>query len=403
VRDPSPRLAEALGSAYAYVVQETADGTGGALRRAVAAFSPQTTQIAVINSDTPFISTESLRRLAAAHIRAGAALTLLTAREAQSSGLGRVLYEGGEVAEIVEASAEGYTRTAEAPVNCGAYCIDAQWLRAVLPKLPLHGNEYYLTDLVTLARSSGRRVEAVLAEDPWEALGVNTRVDLARAEQELRQRTIERLMLEGVTVMDPATTYVDAGVRVGQDTVIRPNTYLYGKTVIGEECVIGPGSQIVDSQIGNRCKVWSSALEEATLEDDVNVGPFSHLRPGAYICQGVHIGNFGEIKKSRLGRGVKMGHFGYVGDASIGADTNLGAGMITCNFDGIDHHPTEVGEDAFIGSDTMLVAPVKVGARSATGAGAVVTADVPPDTVVVGVPARKIPSKTPWQRIQEAR
>jgi bifunctional UDP-N-acetylglucosamine pyrophosphorylase/glucosamine-1-phosphate N-acetyltransferase len=197
-------------------------------------------------------------------------------------------------------------------------------------------------------------------------------------------------MLAGVTMMNPASTYIEAGVTIGKDTVVMPNTYIQGDTAIGEGCEIGPNAHIRNSQIGNRCKVFMSVMESARLEDDVDIGPFARLRKGAHLMTHVHMGNFGEVKDSTLGPGVKMGHFSYIGNAKIGANTNIGAGTITCNYDGAKKHPTEIGEDVFIGSDTMLVAPLKIGARSRTGAGAVVTKDVPEDTLVVGMPARAI-------------
>jgi bifunctional UDP-N-acetylglucosamine pyrophosphorylase / glucosamine-1-phosphate N-acetyltransferase len=200
-------------------------------------------------------------------------------------------------------------------------------------------------------------------------------------------------MLSGVTFIDPAITYIEPGVKIGRDTILYPNTYLRGNTVIGEGCVIGPNTIIEDTQIGNRCTILCSVLESALLEDDVDMGPFAHLRKGAHLATGVHMGNFGEIKNSYLGPETKMGHFSYIGDAQIGANVNIGAGTITCNFDGVNKHKTELADGVFIGSDTMLVAPVKMGEGARSGAGAVVTKDVPPHTTVVGVPAHPIIKK----------
>ncbi|MFQ5861213.1 MAG: bifunctional N-acetylglucosamine-1-phosphate uridyltransferase/glucosamine-1-phosphate acetyltransferase, partial [Dehalococcoidia bacterium] len=279
-------------------------------------------------------------------------------------------------------------------VNAGVYCFQAGWLWEHLRQLaPGPEGEVYLTALVALAVDSGARVEGLRCEEPWEVLGVNHRVQLAQAEAVMRQRIRERWMLEGVTIVDPASTYIDASVELGQDTVIQPNTTLAGRTRVGRGCLLGPGSIIVDSTVGDRCRVVASMLEESVLEPDVDVGPFSHLRPGAHVESGVHIGNFVEVKQSRLAQGVRVGHFSYIGDASIGARANIGAGTITCNFDGVKKHRTVVEEEAFVGCDTMLVAPVKVGARAVTGAGSVVTKDVPPDTLAVGVPATTRPRR----------
>ncbi len=209
-----------------------------------------------------------------------------------------------------------------------------------------------------------------------------------RAQALVRQHLCQRLMLTGVTIVDPATTYIEDSVSVGAETVIHPNTVISGRTRIGRACQIGPNTIVSHSTIGDRCRVVASMVEGAVLEDDVGVGPFSHLRSGAYLARGVHVGNFAEVNRSRLGQGAKMGHFGYVGDAQVGDEVNIGAGTVTCNFDGVSKHRTSVGRGAFIGSDTMLVAPVRVGDGASTAAGSVVNRDVPPDTLAVGAPAQ---------------
>jgi bifunctional UDP-N-acetylglucosamine pyrophosphorylase/glucosamine-1-phosphate N-acetyltransferase len=209
-----------------------------------------------------------------------------------------------------------------------------------------------------------------------------------RAQALVRQRLCQRLMLAGVTIVDPATTYIEDSVAVDAQTFIYPNTVISGRTRIGRACQIGPNSIVSDSTIGDRCRVVASVVEGTVLEDDVGVGPFSHLRSGTYLASGAYVGNFAEVKKSRLGPGAKIGHFGYVGDAQVGDEVNIGAGTVTCNFDGVSKHRTIIGQGALIGSDTMLVAPVRVGDGASTGAGSVVNRDVPPDTVVVGMPAR---------------
>jgi bifunctional UDP-N-acetylglucosamine pyrophosphorylase/glucosamine-1-phosphate N-acetyltransferase len=225
-------------------------------------------------------------------------------------------------------------------------------------------------------------------------MGINTRVHLAEAETILRQRINQEWMLSGVTMTDPATTYIEAGVKIGQDTILQPNTHLQGDTQIGEDCIIGPNVVIRQSQVGNQCKILNSVVEYARLEDHVEIGPFGHLRKGAHLAEGVHMGNFGEVKNSTLGPGTKMGHFSYIGDATIGKNVNIGAGTITANYDGEKKNHTEIADDVFIGSDTMLVAPLKIEKGARTGAGSVVTKDVKEDTVVVGVPARAIRRKS---------
>jgi bifunctional UDP-N-acetylglucosamine pyrophosphorylase/glucosamine-1-phosphate N-acetyltransferase len=276
-------------------------------------------------------------------------------------------------------------------LNVGAYCFDAAWLWDALHRIQISPKgEYYLTDTVELAVSENRPVQAIVMDDFAETIGVNTRVHLAEAEAAMRRRINERHMLAGVSFIDPASTYIEAQVSIAADTVIWPNTYLFGQTVIGQRCQIGPNSHISDTRIGNDCKVFMSVTESAVLEDHVDIGPFARLRKGAYLSRGVHMGNFGEVKDSTLGPGVKMGHFSYIGNATIGSETNIGAGTITCNFDGVNKHATLIGEDVFIGSDTMLVAPLTIGDGARTGAGAIVTKNVAADTLVVGMPARAI-------------
>jgi bifunctional UDP-N-acetylglucosamine pyrophosphorylase/glucosamine-1-phosphate N-acetyltransferase len=227
-------------------------------------------------------------------------------------------------------------------------------------------------------------------DDLEETIGVNTRVHLSDVEVAMRRRINQLHMLNGVTMIDPASAYIEADVVIGRDTVIMPNTFLFGKTEVGEGNVIGPNTIIRNSKVGNGCKILASDIESAVLENDVDMGPFARLRKGAHLGNHVHMGNFGEVKDSYLAEGVKMGHFSYIGNAQIGSNTNIGAGTITCNYDGEKKHATEIGEDVFIGSDTMLVAPVKLGNGARTGAGAIVTKNVPEDTLVVGMPARAI-------------
>ena len=385
-------VCEFLGETARCVVQDPQLGTGHAVQQAEAMLKGRTDLVLVTYADMPLLRVETLNRLTETQRANPGPVTMLTVSAEEPRGFGRVVRgANGRVQAIVEEAAATPEQLKIKELNVGAYCFSADWLWEALQRLPLsEKGEYYLTDTVALAVKAGLPVQAVVTDDPVETIGINTRVHLAEAETAMRQRINAAHMLAGVTMIDPQTIYVEAGVTIGRDTVLWPNSYLQGGTRIGENCEIGPNCIIRDTVIGNDCLVLASVLEGALLEDDVDIGPFAHLRKGAHLCKGVHMGNFGEVKDSTLGPGTKMGHFSYIGNAAIGPNVNIGAGTITCNYDGVRKNPTEIGEDVFIGSDTMLVAPVKLGARSRTGAGAVVTKDVPPDTLAVGMPARAI-------------
>jgi bifunctional UDP-N-acetylglucosamine pyrophosphorylase/glucosamine-1-phosphate N-acetyltransferase len=381
-----------IGEAAVCVVQEQQLGTGHALLQARPVLAGKTDYVLVTYGDMPLLRAETLQQLVAAQQANQGPISMLTVIHDNPRGFGRILRKpDGSVAAIVEENQATPEQLQIKELNVGAYCFDANWLWDSLQRIQLSPKgEYYLTDTVALAVKDGLSVQAILMDDFGETIGVNTRVHLAEAEAAMRRRINEAHMLAGVSLIDPASTYIEAQVSIARDTVIWPNTYLFGKTSIGENCQIGPNSHIRDTLIGNGCKVLMSVIESAVLEDHVDMGPFARLRKGAHLSQGVHMGNFGEVKDSTLGPGVKMGHFSYIGNATIGADTNIGAGTITCNYDGEKKHATIIGEDVFIGSDTMLVAPVTLGDGARTGAGAIVTRDVPADTLVVGVPARAI-------------
>jgi bifunctional UDP-N-acetylglucosamine pyrophosphorylase/glucosamine-1-phosphate N-acetyltransferase len=383
---------EFVGQAAACILQEPQLGTGHAVLQAESWITGQTDLVLVTYADMPLLRPETLTRLVAVQKRNHGPLSILTTRSAEPRGFGRVIRaDDGSLAAIVEEAAANRAQLAIQELNVGAYCFRADWLWGALHRIPVsQKGEYYLTDTVGLAVVDGERVGSLTLQDPSEAIGVNTREQLAEAEAIMRGRINARHMLSGVTIVDPAATYIEPGVRIGRDSVVWPNTYLRGETRIGRGCELGPETIIADSRIGRGVRVLKSVLEGAVVEDGVDMGPFAHLRRGARLCRGVHMGNFGEVKDSTLGPRTKMGHFSYIGNAKIGADVNIGAGTITCNYDGEKKNPTEIGPGAFIGSDTMLVAPVKIGARAKTGAGAVVTRDVAADTLAVGVPARPI-------------
>ena len=384
----SGALKQALGNRVSYVAQPEPLGTGHALLQARTALE-EVDNVAVLHGDVPLIRSGTLRAMMQLHLETQACITLLTATVDRADGLGRVVRDpSGHVSAVVEESSANDATLAIAEVNGGMYCFRSSWLWPSLDALkPGPSGEMLLTDLISAAYRQGMVVSSLQAGHPQEVLGVNTRVQLAQAEAALRQQILEDWMLSGVTIPDPATAYVDLQARLGQDTLVLPNTHITGDSRIGIGCEIGPNTVIDDSKIGNGCRVGVSVVRGSTLEDDVEVGPFSNIRPGTHLERGVHIGSYAEVKNSRLGRGTRSGHFSYIGDAHVGANVNIGAGTVTCNYDGASKHVTRIEDDVLIGSDTMLVAPISVGARSETGAGAVVTRDVPPDTLVVGVPA----------------
>jgi len=382
----------ALGDRVVYVTQAEPLGTGHAVRQAEPLLRGESDLVLVMYADMPLLMGETLRALVETQKHNPGPLTMLTFVSPRPSDFGRVVRDArGDVAGIVEVAQATPEQRRITELNVGFYCFRADWLWGALPRLPLSPKgEYYLTDVVALAVAEGGRVAAVTTDDEAETLGINTRAQLAQAEAALRQRLNEKWMEAGVTLIDPATTYIEPTAQLGRDTVVWPNTHIQKGSVIGENCVIGPNTIIRDTTIGNDCHIECSVLEGAFLADEVHLGPFAHLRKGARLERGVHMGNFGEVKNATLGPGAKVGHFSYIGDATIGANVNIGAGTITCNFDGVKKSRTVIGDDAFIGSDTMLVAPVTLGHSARTGAGAVVTKNVPDHSLAVGVPARVI-------------
>ena len=388
VVSPGHRAAieQELGDAVEYAVQPQPQGTADALAAAAGLLQGQAARLLVCGGDTPLVSAESVRRLLAAGD--GAPMALLAGEPLWPLDLGRVIESGAGIERIIEAAEDADGAGAQARQNAGVYAFDAEWLWAALPQVGFSSSgERYLTDLAEIAARQGTPAAAAALQDPEELFGVNDRQQLAAAEFAMRERIRRHWMQHGVTLSDPGSVYIDADAVIGQDTVVRPNTSILGRSVIGEDCEIGPNSIIRDSSVGQGCRVTASMLEEAILGDGSDIGPFSHLRPGAHIEAGVHLGNFVEVKESRIASGSAMGHFGYVGDAEVGPGVNLGAGVITCNYDGKDKHRTIIEAGAFIGCDTMLVAPVSVGAGAITGAGAVITRDVPAARLAVGVPA----------------
>ena len=386
---------ETLGDKARYVVQEPQLGTAHAVQCAREVLRGKSDIVLVANSDFPLITAQTYALLVQTHQESGSRLTLSTVVSDEPRGFARILRDGeGHIVAIVEDKDATLQQKKINELNSNPYCFDAEWLWEALDRVEKSTvGEYYLTDLVGIASKSGQPVGSIEIEDNRESIGINNRVHLAEATKVIQQRINRTWMLAGVTMIDPDKVFIDDTVTLGRDTVLYPEVYLRGESAVGEGCQIGPSVILEDTTVGSRCKLLYAMLESAKLEDDVDMGPFGHLRRGAHLDDNVHMGNFGEVKNSYLAPGVKMGHFSYIGDAHIGRNANIGAGTVTCNFDGEGKFKTEVGEDAFIGSDTMLVAPVKIGRGAKTGAGSVVTHDVLDGSVVVGVPAKEIKSK----------
>lgn len=375
------------------VEQREQRGTGDAVAAALTAFDELDTEddILVMAADAPLVRTATLAALARTHVEADAAATMLTAVVADPTGLGRIVRDGdGRVARIVEHADADTEERAITEVNTSIYCFRRNLLAPALRRLSPENaqGEYYLTDAVGVLRSAGHRVVAVTADDPGEAIMVNDRAELAEAEAELRARINRALMRSGVTMVDPAATYVDVGVTVAPEVTLLPGTMLAGATTIGAGSVIGPATSLTGVRVGEGARVAATTAIDCEIGDGCDVGPYAYLRAGTVLAPGAKVGAHVEVKNSRIGPGSKVPHLSYVGDAEVGADVNLGAGTVTANYDGRAKHRTVVGDGVRTGVHTVLVAPVEVGAGAETGAGAVVTRDVPPGRLVKGVPAR---------------
>lgn len=361
-------------------------GTAHALLQAGPFLSDFKGRLLVLCGDTPLIESGTLLELIRSHRSAGSAATVLTAILEDSAGYGRVVRDNqGSVLKIVEQKDASSEEKGIREVNTGIYCFEADGLFEDLSRLTPNNaqGEYYLTDIIGINVSRGRRVSAVTMDNPQEMMGINDRVQLAEAERYMRGRILNDLMLSGVTVVDPGSTFVDRKVRVGRDTVIYPFTFIEGDTVIGEDCIIGPGSRLVNAVVGNGVSIQNSVVTDSRMEDGCSIGPFSHLRPGNSLGREVKVGNYSEVKKSVIGDGSKVPHLSYVGDATIGKNVNIGAGTITCNYDGRKKWPTRIDDGVLIGSNTNLVAPVKIGAGAVTGAGSTITRDIPEGSLAV--------------------
>jgi bifunctional UDP-N-acetylglucosamine pyrophosphorylase/glucosamine-1-phosphate N-acetyltransferase len=362
------------------VVQMERLGTGDAVRRGMEPLAGFGGNVMVLIGDAPLVDGAFVRRLMEHHAASRAVATITTVCMDAPAAYGRVVRDAeGDVLRIVEAEDASDAERAICEINVGLYMFDAEALRETLPRLTPSSasGEFYLTGVVSLLLEVGLTVTAFKADDPEMCMGVNSRVELAIANAAMRHRLLTRLMLAGVTVEDPDSTYVDWGVEVGRDTVLRPQTFLLGRTIVGAASEIGPSTYLEDVFVGDRARVVSSHLSACVVNSGCSVGPFAFIRPNTVLGEGAKAGAFVEIKNSRVGEGSKVPHLSYIGDAFVGNDTNIGAGNITANFDGFDKHPTYIGSDVRTGSDTTFVAPVNIGDGAFTAAGSVITKDVP--------------------------
>ncbi len=376
-----------IGAAVEYVLQAEQLGTGHAMMQVQPVLAGFSGTVLLLCGDTPLLTGKTLQELVVLHQQSGAAATVLTATPTDATGYGRILRDAtGQVLGIVEQKDATEEQKMIGEINTGIYCFEAASLFTALTGLTCNNaqGEYYLTDVLAILAEAGNRVGAAQVEDFAETLGINSRVQLAEAETILRQRKLIDLMESGVTVMDPASTFVDTTVSIGQDTVLYPFTWIEGETTIGRDCRIGPHSRIADSQLGDAVTLHFSYAHECTVGAGVTVGPYVHLRPDTELANGVKVGNFVEIKNSRVGKGSKVPHLSYIGDTDIGSAVNIGSGTITVNYDGKKKHRTQIGDDAFIGCNANLVAPVSVGAGAYIAAGSTITKDVPAGALGVG-------------------
>ena len=380
-------LAHSSASPLQFVVQEQQLGTGHALLQTRHVMAGKTGTVILLSGDAPLLTAESLRALVSTHREAGAAATVVTANFVRPFGYGRIVRSGGRISKIVEERDASPAQRAISEINSGIYAFDLAPLFGALDAIGTANNqgEYYLPDLVGIYRKQKRPVATWTVGRPDEIRGINSRTELAEVASMVRQQKNEELMAAGVTLIDPATTYIDADVVVGPDTVIYPCVFLEGSTRVGAACEIHAGARIVNSTLGDRvCVRNHTVVTDSTVDDGAFLGPFAHIRPGSEVGADAHIGNFVELKKTAMGQGAKANHLAYLGDATIGPSTNVGAGTITCNYDGTQKHKTIIGTGVFVGSNSTLVAPVTLADGSYIAAGSTVTTDVPTGALAIG-------------------
>lgn len=376
------------------VYQKEQLGTGHAVEHVLPHLKSPETDVLILSGDMPLIAKDDILSLIQKHKKSQSAAAFLSVEADSKSDFGRVIRDSrnNKVKKIVESKDASKKELSVTEVNTGIYCFKANYLKEALPKLGFKNvqKEKYLPDVIDYLVKKNLKVEAVKSSNKFLTMGINTRIDLAKVSKIINQKKLEDLMLKGVTILDPDSVFIQNQVSVGKDTVIYPFTILEGDTKIGENCILGPFSRITNSNISNSVCIENSVVVDSTIGESSKIGPFAYLRPGSKIGKNVKIGDFVEIKKSDIKDFSKVSHLSYIGDAIIGKNVNIGAGVITCNFDGIKKNITVIGDESFIGANTNLIAPVKVGRGSKTGAGSVVNKDVPPQTLAVGIPARNI-------------
>ncbi len=395
----SERVMEGIGDQAEFAYQANQRGSGDAVKAAQALLSEFSGDVVVLAGDVPLIKSDTLLTLTRAHRVSGAVATLLTAKLKDAGTYGRIVRnDSGMVTGIVEAKDCTEEQLAIQEWNPSIYCFRAPELFKYLSQVEPNNiqGEFYLTDVIGLMARAGHKIETITTDDSEEVMGVNNLAELAVAGAILRKRVLDKLMLSGVTIIDPSSTYVDVDVSIGADTMINPNTHIRAGSVIGEECMIGPNTSITNCTVANRTTVLSSHLTQSNIGSDVKIGPFAHIRPGTVIADKVKVGDFVETKNAIIGERVSISHLSYVGDASVGAGTNIGAGVVTCNYDGVHKYRTDIGAGTFVGTNSTLVAPVSVGDGSFVAAGSVVTKDVPPDALAVARSRQE--NKLDWAR-----
>ncbi len=367
-----------------FVFQEKQLGTGHAVLKCEKELADFSGTVLVLSGDTPLLSGDTLKSFLELHLKSKAAATLLSANLEGLTGYGRIIRsQMGEVERIIEEKDASKEERNISEVNTGTYCFDKEKLFLALKEVKCENvqKEFYLTDVIEILKRKKEKVAVLLARDEKEVLGVNSRSQLVEVDKILREKINNKWMESGVTIIDPVLTFISPEVLIGKDTIIYPLVFLEGKTTIGENCLIGPSTRLIDVKVGNGSEITYSVAKECEIGDEAKVGPFSYIRPGTKIKNKTKVGTFVEIKKSEIGEGSKVPHLSYIGDALIGKNVNVGAGSITCNFDGVEKHQTIIEDEVFIGSDTMLIAPVKIGKRATTGAGSAISRNVPADSL----------------------